>query len=375
MQIVQIVPFSFPGAGVPGVAWNLERAFRELGIETTTFTYPMARRGTPDPRERGRRSARMVQAWRTVWFSTVGTARAKQFLRERPDAIAICHNNAMTGDIFVNHGVLLAAMRANGDTIWRFLRNPVSLFNLARDWLRFHSRIHRVVVVLTPRERDALRSVFGRVRAPTVVIPNGVDLQRFRPPTAEEREAARTLFQLEDEDRVALFVGHEFDRKGLGVLIESLVDAPTLLLLVLGGDLSMVERAKQHAVSLGVAERVLLLGEQREVHKYYAASDMFVLPSAYESSGLVFLEALASGLPVIATPVGIATTMVRDGVNGYIVGRDRHELANRMEQLAALDLAPWRERARASVVDYSWAAVASRYVALAEELAGERTAA
>ena len=375
MQIVQIVPFSFPGAGVPGVAWNLERAFRDLGVETATFTYTMARRGKPDPRERGRRSARIVQAWRTVWFSTVGTAHAKRFLRERPDAIAICHNNVMAGDIFVNHGVLLAAMRANGNTIWRFFRNPVSFFNLVRDWLRFHSHIHRVIVVLTPREREALRSVFGRVRAPTVVIPNGVDLDRFHPPTAAEREAARTLFQLEDEARVALFVGHEFDRKGLGVLIEALVDAPTLLVLVLGGDISMVERAKQHAASLGVAERVLLLGEQREIQKYYAASDMFVLPSAYESSGLVFLEALASGLPVIATPVGIAPTVVRDGVNGYIVGRDPHEIADRMEQLAALDLAPWRARARASVADYSWAAVASRYVALAETLVSERTTA
>ena len=372
MQIVQIFPFSFPGAGVPGIAWNLDRAFRDLDIDSVTFTYSMVRRGKPGPRERGRLSARIIQAWRTVWFSTVGTARAKQFLRDRPGAIAICHNNVMTGDIFVNHGVLLAAMRANGNSIWKFFRNPVSVFNLARDWLRFHIDIHRVFVVLTPREREALHSIFGRVRAREVVIPNGIDLELFGPPTPSERNAARALFHLEKEARVALFVGHEFDRKGPGVLIQAMVDAPTLLLLVLGGDVSMVERARQHAVNLGVERRVLLLGEQRELGTYYAASDMFVLPSAYESSGLVFLEALASGLPVIATAVGVATTVVRDGVNGYIVARDPREIADRMEPLAALDIAPWRERARASVGDYSWAAIAARYVALAEELVGER---
>ncbi len=111
----------------------------------------------------------------------------------------------------------------------------------------------------------------------------------------------------------------------------------------------MVEQATTQAERVGVAERVLILGEQRELEPYYAAADMFVLPSAYESSGLVFLEALASGLPVIATPVGVATDVVRDGENGFIVRRDAAEIGDRMEQLAAADLTPWRERARASV--------------------------
>ncbi|MGA1827842.1 glycosyltransferase [Microbacterium sp.] len=373
-HIVQIVPFIGPGAGVPGVAWDLDRQFRAKGVVTENFTYARARAGRREPRARGRRGERILQARRIVWFSTIGTIRARQFLKDRPEAIAICHNNVMTGDIYVNHGLLLAAIRANGNTMWRHFRNPVNIFIHARDLLRFHSGIHRAIVLLTARERDAVRSVYGGVRPRTVIIPNGVDLDRFRPPTPSERSTGRELFHLDPDDRVALFVGHEFDRKGLGVLIDALATAPTLLLLVVGGDQSMVDQATMQAERVGVADRVLILGEQRELRPYYAAADMFVLPSAYEASGLVFLEALASGLPVIATPVGVATDVVRDGENGFIVRRDAAEISDRMEQLAATDLTLWRERARASVAGYSWSAVAQRYLDLSDELTAERVA-
>ncbi len=75
-RIVQIVPFIGPGAGVPGVAWNLDRQFRAKGIETETFTYARARAGRREPRARGRRGERILQARRIVWFSTIGTIRA-----------------------------------------------------------------------------------------------------------------------------------------------------------------------------------------------------------------------------------------------------------------------------------------------------------
>lgn len=375
VHIVQLAPFIGPGAGVPGVAHNLDRQFRALGHQVESFTFTTARRGRPDPfRARGRWSARALQSWRTVWFSTVGTRRARAFLAARPDAVSLCHSKVVAGDVYVNHGILLAAMHAHGSGIGGFVRDPTHLFSLFRDRARLRSDTHRVVVCLTEDEVSTLTRTFGRVRPRTVVIPNGVDLERFRPPSPQERRAARERLRLDAEHRVALFVGHEFERKGLRLAMEALVHATTVLLLVVGGTRPMVARAQREADELGVADRVLLLGQQSNLTPYLAAADLFVLPSSYESSGLVFLEALACGLPVVATRVGIAPEVVEDGRNGWLVDRDPLELARRLEQVAAAEPGSFTAAARRSAEPFGWRAIAERYVALLEDVRAERDA-
>jgi UDP-glucose:(heptosyl)LPS alpha-1,3-glucosyltransferase len=107
---------------------NLDQAFHALGVQTEAFTYPVARQGKAERHAHSRRTARLQQWWRIVWFTTVGTARARRFLRERPDAVAICHGTVLAGDIFVDHGSLLAAMRANHEPRRRYFlhRSPSS---------------------------------------------------------------------------------------------------------------------------------------------------------------------------------------------------------------------------------------------------------
>lgn len=374
-RIVQIASYIGPGSGVAGVAWNLDRELRRLGAEVESFTYSLAHSGGREPlRVRGRVSARIVSQWRVVWMSTVGTRRAREYLAERPDAVSIVHNNVTIGDVYVNHGVLFAAMRARGNAAIRLLLDPARVYVHFRDRKRYRGTAHRRIVALTPGEVQTLVDSYGRVGSPVTVISNGVDLETYRPPTPQQRADARALFQLGDDDRVALFVGHEFDRKGLPVAIESLVHAPTVLLLVIGGARKMVDDARRLAERLGVADRVLLLGEQRGIQPYLAAADMFVLPSVYESSGLVFLEALASGIPVVATRVGVAPEVVSDGVNGFLVDRDPVRIGDRLERIAAQPEGAFRDAARASVADFSWAAIAQRYLDLANEIAAEKAA-
>lgn len=370
--IVQIVPFLSRGTGIGAVAWHLDRAFRAHGVDVETFTYATALRGRSPRVGRGRRRERMLQAWRVVWFSTVGSRRARTFLAQRPHAVSICHNNAMAGDVYVNHGVVLSFVRSRRRALRAAVRNPLFLFTHLRDVVRYRGRTHRVVVALTQAEAETLRRTYGRVRPRIEVIPNGVDLDEFRPPAPDEREAVRALFRLDAQARVALFVGHDLERKGLHLCIEALRDAPAVLLLAVGGDAKAVETARRLAQDRGVDERVLLLGDQAELSRYFAVADMFVMPSAYEASGLVYLEALASGLPVVATRVGIAADVVRDGRNGYLVEPEPHQIAARLEELASEVLSPWRERARASVEAYSWTAIAQRYLDLAERLTAER---
>lgn len=367
-RIVQVVTFIGPGSGIAGVAWNLDQQFRSLGATVETFTFDMARRGPVRPWPRRRFGRRLARAWRVIWFSTAGTVRARRFLAERPDAISICHDNALVGDIYVSHGTVAASMRARGHATWRMLRNPTHVFTFLRDLYRYRSRTHRAVVALAASEAETLRRVYGRVAAPITVISNGVDLERFRPPSVEERQAARALFRLEDDARVALFIGHEFDRKGLSFAIEGLREAPSVLLLIVGGSAEIIQSARTDAQDHGVGERVMFTGPRHDLPTFLAASDMFVLPSAYEANALVILEALASGLPVICTPVGFAPEIVVDGRNGYLVTRDAHEVGRRMDQLAHEDLAPWRANARASAEPHDWRAVAMRYLDLIDDL-------
>lgn len=368
MHIIQIAPVIGPGAGVAGVAWNLEREFLARGHTVDRFTMSDARRGPRQRQSRYLPVRALNLLLEAIAFSTVGAVRARRFTRERPGAIAICHNGALFGDVYVNHGIIGAAMKARGRALWRMLRNPVHVFTHLRDLIRYRSRIHRVIVALTEEEVGALRRVYGAVRPPVRVIPHGVDLEYYRPPTPGERRSAREEFRLTDEDRVALFIGHEFGRKGAEVAIEALTLATTVMLLIVGGNQKTIADAQALAERLGVADRVLFLGRRFDIVSLLWASDMLVLPSAYESSALVITEALASGLPVIATPVGCARDVIVDGRNGFVVEREPRAFAERMERIAAAGEGAWSSAARDSMRDHGWDRTADRYLELLQLL-------
>ncbi|MEI5583922.1 MULTISPECIES: glycosyltransferase family 4 protein [unclassified Agromyces] len=367
LHIVQIAPAIARGSGVEGVAFELEREFLARGARVERFTADTAGRR----RRRHPRSGigmHLERAVNVVWFSTVGTARAKRFLAERPGAVSICHNDVMTGDVYVNHGLLQVAMRARGNYFWRMVRNPVHLFTAARDRVRYRGRAHRAVVALTAHEAELLVSTYGRVRPPIRVIPNGVDTEAYRPPTPEERAAGRAGVGLSDDLVLAVFVGHEFERKGLPLVLEALGAAPHVGLVVVGGTSSMIRQARALAERRGVADRVAFVGSRPDVVPFYHAADLFVLPSHYESSGLVFLEALACGLPVIATPVGFAPELIADGENGYLVDGRADRIGARLKELSELDRSAWRDRARATAEQHGWPAISDRYLELLGEL-------
>ena len=374
MHIVQIVPYIRPDTGVAGVAWNLDRELRALGVTVEWFTFDIARDGRPFNYPTTAIRGRLARMRRVFWFRFAGTRRARVFLAARPDAISICHSEVLAGDIFVYHGSMIRAMKSAGHPLWRILLNPIQPLSYLHERARFRGHVHRTVVTLTAGGEADLVALYGRVQPPVATIPNGVDTDRFKPSTGDERARLRREYGLDDEDRVALFIGHDLPGKGIQHAVAALVHAPTVLLLVVGGVASTVDAARSLAERLGVSQRVLFVGPQQDVERFFAMSDMFVYPSGYDAFGLVVLEALASGVPVIATRVGCAPDIVVDGVNGYLVGQDAAEIGDRMETLAAADLAAWRPRARASVEERTWRHVAAQYLELAEQVATARAA-
>jgi glycosyltransferase involved in cell wall biosynthesis len=357
LRIVQIAPEIAPGSGVAGVAYELERALTAAGARVERFTRIEAGRRPPQ----GRRG-RLGHAWDVVWFSTVGTRRARAFLAARPEAISICHNDALAGDVYVNHGLLQAAMRARGQYAWRMVRNPLHLFTALRDRIRYRGRYHREIVALTEQEAALLVRTYGSVRAPIEVIPNGVDIERFRMPSVEERITARRSLGLRADAWVAVFVGHEFDRKGLPLAIDALVTEPDVHLLVVGGTPEMIARARADAEELGVADRTTFAGIRPDIIPALWASDALVLPSAYEANALVVLEALACGVPVVSTSVGAAPDLLVDVVNGYLIPRDARMLSARLSALREAPADGLSEACRKTAEEYSWSRIAAKYL-------------
>jgi D-inositol-3-phosphate glycosyltransferase len=199
------------------------------------------------------------------------------------------------------------------------------------------------IVAANVVEREHLARYYGADPARVAVVPCGVDTELFRPGDSGE---ARRALGLDGRPRV-LFVGRLAPIKGL----DTLVDAIALLrarrspaeLLIVGGDAD--EALEGHEAHLrrriergGLGGSVRLLGRQSQqrLRTYFVAADLMVLPSYYESFGMVALEAMACGIPVVASRVGGLTTTVRDGVTGSLVPEgDAAALADRLEELLA----------------------------------------
>ncbi|MCR6493758.1 glycosyltransferase family 4 protein [Cellulomonas sp. P24] len=368
MRILQIAPVIGPGTGVGAVAHHLESAWEAEGHDVSRFTLEDAHGAwipVPGPGVTGK----VALAARVIWFSTIGTHLARRRLRRSPGTVSICHNDALAGDVYVNHGILQAAMRARGRYVLRMLRNPMHLFIATRDTVRYSSAVHRVVVNLVDEEDVALRATYPRLRPRTVVIGNGVDVDGYRPPSAAERARARADLDLGDDAVGLLFVGHEYERKGLPKVLDALDLLPHRFhLVVVGGTDDMVDHLRTQVEARALASRVRLVGQVDDPLPAFRACDIFVFPSSYESYGLVVLEALACGMPVIATPVGCVPQVVTDGVNGFVVEPLAPRIAAAARELTGMDADQLATAARAAAEAHSWREVSRRYLDLFSSL-------
>ena len=231
------------------------------------------------------------------------------------------------------------------------------------------------VICATEKEKALICQLYAADAAKIRVIPLGVDLERFRPLA---KAAARAELGLKDE-RIVLFVGRLEPLKGVDILInaasllESDVDCSVLIVGGDGADGAQLARLRALARERGVEERIAFAGavDHEKLPLYYSAADICVVPSHYESFGLVAVEAMASGLPVVASRVGGLTGTVKDGETGYLVSWLCPEpFAERIELL--LDNEPLRENlglaAREAVSRYGWTNVVTAVLSVYQEL-------
>jgi UDP-glucose:(heptosyl)LPS alpha-1,3-glucosyltransferase len=209
---------------------------------------------------------------------------------------------------------------------------------------------------------EEIRKYFPRQAQHVVTVQNGVDIDAFAPDSrTTEANALRAQLPVGQDRLVAIFVGSEWDRKGLAPVIQALAFANDWDLLVVGnGDR---ERYQQLAREARVEQAVHWFGVSRDVAPLYQLADAFVFPSSYEAFPLVALEAAASGLPILATPVNGVRELLVEGSNGFLISRDPQTIAARLNQLAADPQLRARlgSAARSSALQYSWEKMVARH--------------
>lgn len=232
------------------------------------------------------------------------------------------------------------------------------------------------LVAATPLEKNQMMWAYGAPPNKIDIVPPGVDLDRFRPTS---RDKAKQQLDVPVEHNLILFVGRIQPLKGIDILLKALAlvkaQEPRLVenvcLSVIGGDPNPdseleqreFDRLKELRTSLKIDDLVTFLGakDQDKLVHYYTAAEMVVMPSHYESFGMVAIEAMACGTPVVASDVGGLSFSIEDGFNGFLVpGRDPRALADKLSLLLKYPALRDQlgEQARLWVQRYSWAHIA-----------------
>jgi L-malate glycosyltransferase len=199
-------------------------------------------------------------------------------------------------------------------------------------WLQLASLLGTQLVAVTRQIKDYLDRTADFNRRPIATIVNGVDTVRFA--TKVDRKQSGIC----SDHTVFICVGRLERIKGHDVLLRAFkkMAANKLNHLLIVGDGPCREEIEHQVTKSGLQDRVRLLGHRDDIPQLLAASDCFVLSSRSEGLSCSIIEAMAAGLPIIATDVGGNKDLVEDGVNGYLVPSENEELLSRsMDAMSA----------------------------------------
>jgi len=249
---------------------------------------------------------------------------------------------------FLFHSIFL------GRIVGKICKIPITISSIhseytsgfLRDWiLQFTSKLDNVVTVVSQKAKEKLVTARAILPSKTIVIYNGIDLDKFKFRNKEKREEIRKELNLKGSDKVLISVGRLFKAKGYPYLIKAIKSFktryPKIILLILGEG---KERKKLEKLikDNNLKQNVFLLGRKEDISNYLNAADVFVLASLWESLPNVILEAMACDLPVVTTNVGGIPEIVENGVSGFLV-KPKNPLALTKKIDFVLNLSP-RER-------------------------------
>ncbi|MFH1293976.1 MAG: glycosyltransferase family 4 protein [Pseudomonadota bacterium] len=261
-------------------------------------------------------------------------------------------------------------------------RKRLSFSALSRTWLEKRCLMAPRTPLILPVSnlvRDELLKAYRIPERRIRVIYPGISAERFHRLDRENcRREIRERHGLLDLDIVILFVGMNFEIKRLDLVLRGVANLVSqgrahqkVKVLVVGkGD---IDRYTNLAAHLGISNRLIFAGVTREIEKYYLASDVFAMPSQFDTFGMAVLEAMAGGLPVVITEKVGAKDLVDDGVQGFVLADE----PSPAELSKKIDLLMDRERrqkmgrkAREMALLHTWEKTASQVWECYKELKG-----
>jgi UDP-glucose:(heptosyl)LPS alpha-1,3-glucosyltransferase len=184
---------------------------------------------------------------------------------------------------------------------WLMGLDPFHRYQLAQEKLLFEAENLRAVICNSNMVKQEILTHFNIDAQKIHVIYNGIDTEKFRPPTTQERAQARDQLGLSAHEPVLLFLGAGFERKGVHHLLQALSLCAGIRLIVVGSD-KHIKRYQQLARTLGIHNRVTFTGPQKDPLPYLWAADGMVFPTLYDPCPNAVLEGMACGLGIITSP-------------------------------------------------------------------------
>jgi D-inositol-3-phosphate glycosyltransferase len=241
------------------------------------------------------------------------------------------------------------------------------------------------IVIATPAEQSQLEFLYQAPSEKMEIIPPGVDTSKFYPIPADE---AKEVIGISPKDRMLLFVGRIEPLKGVDVLMQAIsrlhknkeIEGCPHYLVIVGGNVDAegcdmdneMKRLMTLRSDLDLKDLVVFLGkrDQDTLPYYYSAAEIVIMPSHYESFGMVALEAMACGTPVIASQVGGLAYLVQDGKTGFVIPHNEPDLlSDKIRELVCNEELRIQMGKNANIYaqDYDWHKITERTIALYEK--------
>ncbi len=375
LQLALVTPRVVRGDGQGRVNYEIVRHALMRGAEVTVVTTALAPELEAQERLHWIRGGYAWLPTSLLRSQAFSFQSARWFAAHRSPASVIQSNGSVTlapSDVNTAHFVHGAWAKSSAHTA-RHNRNPYGLYHKVLTAL--HASQERVaygrarhVVAISEQVRRQLAEI-GIAESKISVIYNGVDTAEFAPGTA-----LRSDYGLPGDTFLALFAGDmTTPRKNLDTVLEALQSAPDVHLVVVGALRKNPYPARVKA--MGLAQRVTFLGFRRDLPQIMRTVDAFVYPSRYEPLGLVVLEALSSGLPIVTSRATGASELVGPET-GFIIedASDHRALGSALTRLARDNVlrGSMALAARSTAERYTWTNMSERYYELYDRLAGSR---
>lgn len=285
--------------------------------------------------------------------------------------IVISHSfDSYFGDVVHMHSLVIHTfIKKIKNKDYKALFYPLYYYLILREFISIH--LFKKVIAISSEDKKNILKYYFLKSSQVEVIHNGVDIKQFNVQLSyEEQNKILTSSNINENDFKIIFVGHYFKNKGLYQLIEAIniLKHYNIQLLVVGQD--NIDNFLKLAKKYGIDDKIKFLGMRSDVNKLMAMSDIFVLPTYNEPFGLVGVEALASGLPILMTKTQGPKDYLKDGINGFFIKRNGDDIAKKIS-LFYNDkklLKDMSLQARKDALEFSWDQISKKYISLIEEV-------